>query len=237
MEYKTLYALYVRRRDELLPALERAGGWRETAWSVRIGPTWPGGCHKSSKQGSSHHITLRPDGSFTAWCYACEADALYSIDALLGWSKQGFPDGKPHVKQQRKQPDWPPRVGGPLRSRNCPDCGYAVLNDMPCPRCCIGNRTPEVSWAPAQASGSEVTIPEELQTDWAWRGDLDVPKPAVSAGLIYSAVQQGELDHADELAEQLLAEQPAAAAESTAAAHNTQDSWADAWLKRQEMTK
>ena len=93
MTDQALFALYARRSNELPNALLNAGARTDGVNRFRINPSWGGACHQShARTGWALQVTLNPDGTVHAWCYACDLNGLRSIDALLGWSAQGFPD-------------------------------------------------------------------------------------------------------------------------------------------------
>ena len=188
MTGKALYALYCQRSSELLAAVCAAGGWMDGPQDARIGPKWPGACHHATGN-DSMRATVRSDGTIVVYCFSCQADALESLDAKLGWGAQGFPDGKPWRKGERRGYD----LGPPIRYE--PD-------EAPEPPVC----------APAPPP-APVAAPKDWTTMFAFGMRPDAvlerkPEPEDAAAQLFAAAEMGADELADAIVDSIAAAEP-----------------------------
>ena len=207
MNDRALYALFCERIAELPQAIVSLGGHHDGGLDYRVSPTWPGGCHRSERTSrGSIQVTLKPTGGLVAWCFACESNALRSLDAGLGWSEQGFANPRRRTGGLASEA----RIGAPV-GRHCEVCGSRIPPGAGCTVCARMARTPvaePVDDAPAgPPEGFDYEWGRKLARGWNWTPGQPAPppepEPPTLGERIWQAVEDGDDDEAGLLVDRL----------------------------------
>ena len=154
-------------------------------------------------------MTVRADGDVIVYCFACEAPALRSLDAGLGWSARGFPDGQRWQKRRRQRDD-EYDLGPPIRPPGKP-LGMAPPAPAPTPE------PVKKAAGPDFAAMFDLGRGAKQAAGWNWFDDDKDASPVyaeaqASAGTeaarIYAAMQAGDDALADALVDAVAAAEP-----------------------------